>query len=134
MNPETTVMFNSDRKHLPIKGGLFAPEKNNLYVTSDVNEITNLLGKINAGTRVKAVYIDTINGIMCDTEMLESKKMTYDKWMDLAKDIYALISYINSLRDDLIVYLSGHVTIYTDVDGNESKCLVTNGRLLPLSA
>ena len=43
---------------------------------------------------------------------------------------YSIISLANSLRDDLIVYFTGHVTLYTDVDGNESKCLITNGRKL----
>lgn len=53
------------------------------------------------------------------------------KWADLAYDIYELISFCNTeLRSDIIVYLSGHVTVFTDVDGNEAKCLVTNGRKL----
>lgn len=62
--------------------------------------------------------------------MLESKKLSYDKWADLAKDIYGIISVANGLRKDLIIYFIGHVTLYTDIDGNESKCLVTNGRKL----
>lgn len=68
---------------------------------------------------------------MIDKEMLESRKLTFDKWMDLAKDIYEIISVANSLRDNLIIYLMGHITLYTDVDGNESKCLITNGEFLP---
>lgn len=141
MNPETTVIINADRKRLPF------PAKDwkqgvNYFVVSDSYSIMGkgveakepkdfgLLQKINAGTKIKAIVIDTINGIMVDKEMLESKKLTFDKWMDLAKDIYELITVCNSLRDDLVVYLMGHVTLYTDVDGNESKCLVTNGRKL----
>jgi hypothetical protein len=67
---------------------------------------------------------------MVDKEMLESKKLSYDKWMDLAKDIYELVSICNNLREDLVIYFMGHVTLYTDVDGNESKCLITNGKKL----
>lgn len=40
------------------------------------------------------------------------------------------MSIANGLRDDLVIYFTGHVTLYTDVDGNESKCLITNGRKL----
>ena len=129
MNPATTVIINSDRKKLPFKSSEWIEGKN-LFTNSNSDYILELLKKIGAGTTIKSVVIDTINGIMVDKEMLESKKLTFDKWMDLAKDIYEVISVANNLRDDLIVYFMGHVTLYTDVDGNESKCLVTNGRKL----
>ena len=129
MDPETTVIINSDRKRLPFKSEKWA-EGTNLFTISSPETVSDLLAKIGKGTKIKAVIIDTINGIMVDKEMLESKKLSFDKWADLAKDIYSIISLANSLRDDLIVYFTGHVTLYTDVDGNESKCLITNGRKL----
>lgn len=129
MVPESTVIINSDRKRLPFKEGRWV-EGSNMFTTSDAAKIKELLEKINKGTKIKAVVIDTVNGIMVDKEMLESKKLSFDKWSDLAKDIYELISVANGLRDDLVVYFMGHVTLYTDIDGNESKCLVTNGRKL----
>ena len=129
MNPDTTVIFNSDKKRLPFKGTNWI-EGTNVFTISNNEEIKKILAKINSGTRVKSVIIDTINGIMVDKEMIESKKLTFDKWMDLAKDIYELISIANGMRDDLIIYFTGHVTLFTDVDGNESKCLVTNGKKL----
>lgn len=50
--------------------------------------------------------------------------------MDLALEIYEMITLCNSFREDLVIYLMGHVTLYTNTDGEESKCLVTNGRKL----
>lgn len=129
MNPETTVIINSDKKRLPFKAASWV-EGSNVFTTSDIEKIKSILVGINKGVKIKSVIIDTINGIMVDKEMLESKKLTFDKWADLAKDVYEIISLANSLRDDLIVYFMGHVTLYTDVDGNESKCLITNGRKL----
>jgi hypothetical protein len=142
MNPETTIIINSDRKRLPFPTKEWI-EGVNMFTKSSVDFIIGpkgidakepkdfgLLQKINAGTKIKSVVIDTINGIMVDAEMLESKKLTFDKWMDLAKNIYEIISIANGLRDDLIIYLMGHVTLYTDIDGNESKCLITNGKKL----
>lgn len=138
MNPETTMIIASDRKGLSFYHEGFAVGKN-VHYTSDIEFIMGdgiggrregLLQKVNAGTKYKSVIIDTINGIMVDTEMLESKKLTFDKWMDLAKNVYELVTLCNSLRSDLVVYLMGHVGLYTDIDGNESKCLVTNGRKL----
>lgn len=131
MLSEETIIINADRKKLPYKSTDWVEGKN-VFSISSKDQIIALLNSINKGTKIKSIFIDTINGIMLDYEMLESKKLTFDKWNDLAKDIYELITICNGLREDLIIYLSGHVTLYTDVDGNESKCLVTNGRLLPV--
>ena len=129
MNPETTVVFNSDRKRLPFKLNEWI-EGTNVFTTSNTEKIKEILQKINVGTKIKSVFIDTINGVTVDKEMLESKKLTFDKWADFAKEIYELISICNGMREDLIIYFTGHVTLFTDVDGNESKCLITNGRKL----
>jgi hypothetical protein len=128
LDPASTVIINADKKSLPFRGNWV--EGDNVFYTSDSNTIVKLLEKINSGTKIKSIVIDTINAIMIDKEMLESKKLTFDKWSDLAKDIYEIITYCNSMRKDIVVYFMGHVTLYTDVDGNESKCLITNGRKL----
>jgi len=131
MNPKSTVIINSDRKELPFPSRGEWIEGRNVYTSSDVKEIKGILLSLNKIVGVKSIYIDTVNGIMLDKEMMDKKKLTFDKWADLAYDIYELISFCNTeLRPDIIVYFSGHVTVFTDVDGNESKCLVTNGRKL----
>ena len=131
MNPETTVIFNCDRKSLPFKSTDWTEGKN-LFSISDETKIKELIKGISSApsAKIKTIIIDTINGIMVDKEMFESRKMTYDKWMDLAKGIYELIDIANNLRNDLTIYFLGHVSLFTDVDGNESKCLVTNGKKL----
>lgn len=133
MSPESTIVINSDRKGLPFP----RPEQNGwvegkrIFTVSDVPSIKAILLKANTSDKIKAIYIDTINGIMLDKEMNDIKKKNYDKWTDLAQEVYDLISFCNTeLRNDIIVYFSGHITLYTDTDGNESKCLVTNGRKL----
>lgn len=132
INPEDTVIINSDRKSLPIRSGENSKWVlgKNYFEESDSAEIIKLLKAIGAGSKIKRVIIDTINAVMIDKEMLESKKLTFDKWADLAREIYEMIYTANTLRPDLVIYFMGHVTLYTDVDGNESKCLVSNGRKL----
>lgn len=131
MDFKTTVIFNSDGKALPFPLAGMWVEGKNVFTVSDTKDIKEKLKQINAIPQIKSVYIDTVNGIMLDREMMDKKKMTFDKWADLSFDIYELISFCNTgLRNDIIVYLSGHVSIFTDVDGNETKCLVTNGRKL----
>lgn len=130
MDFDTTIYFNCDKKKIPFKTDKLVKGVN-YFESSDSNLILNTIKAVSEkGPKYKAIIIDTINAIMIDKEMLESGKLTYDKWADLAKEIYVIISTANGLREDLIIYLLGHVTLYTDVDGNESKCLVTNGRKL----
>lgn len=127
MNPTTTVIFNCDGKRIPFP--LSGWPTQNVIKTSDIANIKKSLINISK-SKIKAVVIDTINALMIDKEMMESKKMTFDKWYDFAKEIYELITLCNSLREDLIIYFIGHATTYTNVDGNESKCLITNGKKL----
>ena len=131
MNPETTVFINGDKKRPPFPMGDKWKRGFNYFETSDSEAIGTMIKGISTkSTTMKSVIVDTLNSLLLDKEMLDSKKLTYDKWYDLAKDIYALITDCNGLRDDLVIYFMGHVTLYTDVDGSESKCLITNGKKL----
>ena len=131
MDPKSTIIINSDRKALPFPSDDKWILNKNVFWESDVERIKQLLIKANSVSAIKSIYIDTINGIMVDKEMNDIKRKSYDKWADLAQQIYDLITFCNhSLRPDIVVYMGGHVTMYTDVDGNESKCLITNGRKL----
>lgn len=130
MDLKNTIYFNCDKKKPPFKSDDLV-KGINYFETSDSENIIKIMKSVSGkGLTFKSIIIDTINAVMVDKEMNESKKLTYDKWYDLAKDIYELIYVANALRDDLVIYLLGHVTIYTDVDGNESKCLITNGKKL----
>jgi len=129
MDPTTTMIINSDSKSLPFPLDKFK-DGVSVFETSDIPTIKSYLVRMDKNPVIKSIIIDTINGIMVDKEMLESKKLTFDKWMDLAKDIYEIISIANGLREDLVIYIMGHVTLFTDIDGNESKCLITNGKKL----
>lgn len=139
LDPKTTVILNADGKDLPYPyGKLGWKEGRNLFSSTyesplDAENVTGIIQKINESTkepRIKAIIIDTINGSMNDKEMLDTKKMTYDKWADLAKDYYRLCVQANSMREDLVIYLLGHTVLTTQQDGTEMRHLVTNGRKL----
>lgn len=130
--PQNVFYINADKKELPFRNWRKVWTDKNYLESSDLTVIKSWLSKISTkGTHIKAIIIDTINGIMLDREMGESKKMNFDKWYDLAKDIYELISICNSeMRHDLIIVFMTHIALFTDTDGKEKKCIVTNGRKL----
>jgi hypothetical protein len=132
LNPETTVLFNCDGKEYPFPAEKLGwKEGTNMFTSTyekpmSADLIEAYCDKISAGTKIKTIIIDTINGSMNDKEMLETRKMTFDKWYDLAKDYYKLCVKANSYRKDLIIYLFGHVI----VNDAGNKALVTNGKKL----
>lgn len=131
IDPKSAVIINADKKALPFPSDDKWITNKNVFWETDVNKIKDLLLNANKYDHIKTIFIDTLNGIMIDKEMNDIRKKSYDKWADLAQQIYDLISFCNStLRKDIVVYFGGHVTTYTDVDGDESKCLITNGRKL----
>lgn len=72
--------------------------------------------KIKEMSRFDTIIIDSMNGIMTDTEMISIRANRQkggdvrSQWRDLGEDIYALISLCNDLpRPELIVYMMFHI-------------------------
>lgn len=133
LEPKETLYINCDKKNMPFKGwkNKFSAENKNYVVTSDISMIYTLLKKVHTDQKqIKVVIIDTLNSIMSDKEMSERKKKGYDKWMDLAGDIYDLYRMISTLREDLTVICLAHTEDYTGKDGLSRQRLKTNGAKL----
>lgn len=132
-DPKTTYLFNCDKKSLPFKGWktAYSAENKNYYKSSDLKEIMRYLPLIAAKPSVQTIIIDTVNAIMLDDEMEKRKVKGFDKWMDLAGEIYELIQLCNGLRDDLIVVLMFHSAETKDeFSGQVERRILTNGRKL----
>ena len=54
----------------------------------------------------------------------------YGKWVDLAENVYSIISMANAMRDDLTIIFVGHSETITDEAGYTQTRLKTNGRKL----
>lgn len=139
LDPEKTYYINSDGKSLPFKGwsAMYNEEKKNYKETSKLDTIQKIFKTVSEERKhITSIVWDTLNGSMLDIEMsanFRSRKMggeALTKWMDLAAEVYDAILSLNSLRRDLTIFVLGHTTNYTDVDGTEKRCLVTNGRKL----
>ncbi len=63
---------------------------------------------------VKVVVVDTITAIENDMEMRDMKKSGYDRWRDLAMDVYELYTIASELREDLIVVFGAHQEGYQE--------------------
>lgn len=135
LDPQTTAYIDCDKKGLSWRGwrSQYSKEKHNYYAGSDPAEILESFGRINGlpeRAHIKTIVVDTINGIMVDREMQDAGKTGYGKWMDLAQDIYLLISIAAKLRDDLTVIFIAHSQTERDENGYLFTRVKTNGRKL----
>jgi hypothetical protein len=133
LNPDHTYIIQADKKGLPWAGWKkqYNKDKRNYAETSDANTIYKLCkGVADTRPEVSVIIIDTLNSIMSDKEMGERKRPGYDKWQDLAGEIYDLMGLLREIpREDLIVYVMAHVAPY-EVDGETYWRMKTNGQKL----
>lgn len=135
LNPEETVIINTDQKALPFKqfSQKYSKEKRNYRKTSDVNVVLSTLKKVNDLPHIKTVIVDTWSRIMTDAIMNPSfrNEKGFDKWTKMAAAQYDLINMINDgMRDDIIVYLFAHPETHYDEAGFGAERIGVQGKML----
>lgn len=134
LDPATTFIIASDKKGLNWRGWKkqYNTENKNYIATSDTDVILKVLDRIDNGDlqQFRTVVIDTLNAIMIDMELAQRRKNTYDEWRDLAFNVYAIVTKINSMRDDLTVICIGHSQTEQNDAGFLMTRMKTSGRKL----
>ena len=136
LDPETTIIVNTDQKPLPAPGfaKLYSTEKGNYYKTNDTVEIIeNILKPAHKDGKTKAIVIDTWSRLQTDAIMSTKfrKRSGFDKWGEFAGNQYDLMSIINDkMREDIVVYLFCHPETIYDEDGFPQERIATQGQQL----
>ena len=129
MDPKTHFIVNLDKKELPFPGVPWSKENKNYLEVDNFADIKNIVIWVSKQEHIKSISFDTLNAFLAYKEFNERKKMTFDQWRDVANDILELTMLCNNtLRDDQIAYIFGHVELVTDVDGKETKALSVIGK------
>lgn len=133
LDPASTYYIDCDRKGLSWKGWRkqYSMENKN-YASADRPEaVQRLISNIaEKAPHVKTIVVDTINGIMVSDEMRRMHEKGYDKWVDLASCVWALIDSAYSYRDDLTIIFLAHSQTERDDNGYVFTRLKTNGKKL----
>jgi hypothetical protein len=135
LDQKTTFIIDSDRKGLPWRGWRksYNKENKNYIQTSDadiIRKTLNIINKQEEFKHIKTVVIDTINAVMVDSEMERMKDKGYDKWAELATDVYGIMSDCLSLRLDLTIVCIFHTEDISDDNGIHHYRIKTSGRKL----
>jgi len=126
LNPKETFLINVAGKDLPFKGWrkMYTPvTKENLagnYFSSDTaTEIIACLNDINENRpHIKTVILDDAQYIMSMEFMRKAKVKGYDKFTDVAYDMFSVLDKARSLREDLNVIILTHDEADRDAFGN----------------
>jgi len=133
LNPDTTFFIDADRKGLSWRGWKkqYRSVKGNYARESDPAKVREWLQRVDKDMpQIKAVIVDTVNGIMIDDEMKRMKENGYDKWIELACSVFDMISESNMFRDDLFIIYCFHAEDVSDEDGSHFIRFLTSGRKL----
>lgn len=133
LDPKKTYIIDSDRKGLSWKGWRtqYNKENKNYTSTSNIPQIMGILkGISDKAPHIMVVVIDTINSIMVDDEMARMKEKGFDKWQDMAQNVWELISNAHLLRDDLTIIFTAHTQTERDESGFLFTRIKTSGKKL----
>lgn len=133
LDPKTTFYIDCDKKGLSWKGwrDQYNSENKNYMRTDIVDTVKIILDKIDKEQKhIKAVVIDTLNGLMIADEMRRAKEKGYDKWVDLAACIWDLVSESYNYRDDLFIIFVAHTQTERDDSGYSFTRIKTSGKKL----
>lgn len=118
LNPKETFIINIANKNLPFKGYKknYTPLAKvgdnwtgNLYNTSDVGKISNILKILNkARPEIKNVIIEDAQYIMAFEAMDRAQEKGYEKFTQMASNFYSVLKEAMNMRDDLKVFVLTH--------------------------
>lgn len=111
LNPKETVVLNVLGKKLPFKGSskLYNQESKNLFRVDDYTQVINMLQGIDKNVSyVHNIIIDDAIYIMRKEYFKRAKETGYGKYTELAMHFQQIISTIESMREDINVFIILH--------------------------
>ena len=132
--PEETFILKVISKPLPFRGAEklyptvdFKELTGNQYVCESAEKILSVIQHVNnKRPDIKNLVIDDCNYIMTSEFMEKAFTKGYDKFLEMAKNIWDILRLITKLRDDLYIFMMFH----TDHDINGKAKTKTIGKML----
>lgn len=135
LNPKETVVINVIGKPLPFRGWKqkYTPltqEGGNFYVSSDSAKIVSVLNHISQKRpEIKVIIIDDFQYLMSSEFMHRSSEQGWQKFTDIGRHAWDVITTAKSLREDLKVFILSHDQLIEDISPPRRK-IKTIGKML----
>lgn len=126
-DPAQTLLIQVVKKPLPFRaaGWSYISKDNatgNMFVTDDANRIVEIMGK----TKRKAIVIDDFQYLLANEYMRRSAETGFQKFTEIGKHAWDVLTAANNLPDDVRVYILTHSE---QLDSGHTKAK-TIGKLL----
>lgn len=128
LSPADTLLIQVVRKPLPFRSKNWsyydkdARPTGNVFVTDQWDAIT----KIAARTKRKVIVIDDFQYVLANEFMRRSEERGFDKFTDIGRHAWEVMTALNNLSDDVRVYVLSH----TQEDDNGRTKMKTIGKML----
>lgn len=127
LDPEKTLLIQSVRKTLPFRGRAWsALSKENPTGCVFVSDRSEVIIKAMARTKRKVIVIDDFQYILANEFMRRSDEKGFEKFTDIGRHAWDILTAATKLSDDVRVYILSH--IQTDETGRSR--IKTIGKLL----
>lgn len=134
LSPEETFIINVLGKTLPFKGGMSKYKalssdgiKGNYYATDDSNVIKRVINLINTKrTDIKVLVLDDFGYTVTNSFMRKANQKGYDRFVEIAKDMFDILDLVSNLREDLFCF----VMMHTDTDNQGRSKPRTIGKMI----
>lgn len=138
LDPATTFVVNCGKKDLPFPKARVdyrafdkATGKGNMFNTNVFEHVNSIIPLI--GTKllhVKTLIIDDVQFSMAASVMKNINIKGFDKWNELAHNIWLMSEAAKAQRDDLTVVFNSHLETVYDQDGVKNTKAKTVGKLI----
>ena len=124
-DPNEVLLIQAVKKPLPFKSKDWKPltsEGGSIYVCDNAQKICNVLEK----TTRKIIIIDDNQYIMANEFMRRASEKSFDKFTEIAHNMWSIFNKASALPDDVRVYILSH----TEESENGKSKIKTIGKLL----
>ncbi|KKK95394.1 hypothetical protein LCGC14_2673240 [marine sediment metagenome] len=133
LNPKETVIIGMINKPLPFRGwkkNYTGGQGGNYTISVDSKKIVNILGFISESKpEIKQIIIDDFQYLMSTEFMNRSNETGWEKFTDIARHVWDVITKARDLREDLKVIFLSHDEIITE-NFQPKRKIKTIGKLL----
>lgn len=134
LNPEETFIINVIGKPLPFRGGKskYKPLSSdgmtgNYYATDDTNTIKRIINLIqNKREDIKVLILDDFGYTITNSFMRKANQRGYDRFIEIAKDMFDILDIVSTLREDLFCF----VMMHTETDAQGKSKPKTVGKMI----
>ena len=128
LKPEETFVIKCVKKPLPFKGSekSYNLQNKNTFTSSNMAKVYAALDKIEKNDKIKTLVIDDFNYLLTFGYKDSAKENGYTKFERLAFNTIDILQKIDSMRNDLIVYVMAH----TQKDSDGKVSMKTIGKFL----